>query len=87
MILLTLYLAPSFYMSYKYQFLPTMAIMTAGSLEGICCNMGKISSSTNHLSMWVNSFPIQTSPLTLTDNKFVSTHTRLIRGKSKDFVA
>ena len=61
--------------------------MTAGSLEGICCSIGRISSSTSHLSMWVKSFPIQTSPFTLTDSKLVSTQTRLMRGNSKLLVA
>ena len=67
--------------------IPTIAMITAGSLDGTCCNIGRISSSTNHLSMCVKSFPMQTSPFTLTDNKLVSTQTRLIRGRSKLLVA
>lgn len=43
-----------------------MPMSTAGSLEGICCRKGRISSSTNHLSRYSKIFPTHTRELTLT---------------------
>lgn len=39
---------------------------TAGSLEGICCRKGRISSMTNHLSRYSKIFPRHTRELTRT---------------------
>lgn len=46
--------------------LPRIPISTAGSLEGICCRKGRISSMTNHLSRYSKIFPRHTSEFTLT---------------------
>ena len=66
---------------------PTMPMMTAGSLEGICCMRGRISSMTSHLSRCVNSFPRQMRLLTRTESSVVETHSFLIRGSSEFFIA
>lgn len=46
--------------------LPKIPIRTAGSLEGICCKKGRMSSSTNHLSKYSKIFPKQTKEFTRT---------------------
>lgn len=45
---------------------PSIPISTAGSLEGICCRKGRISSMTNHLSRYSRIFPRHTNELTRT---------------------
>lgn len=46
--------------------LPRMPMSTAGSLEGICCRKGRISSRTNHLSRYSKILPRHTREFTLT---------------------
>ena len=67
--------------------LPMLAMITAGSLEGTCCNKGKISSMTNHLSKCGNNFPIQINPFTLTDSKVVCKINLLILGSNAVLMA
>ena len=63
-----------------------LAMMTAGSLEGTCCNNGKISSMTNHLSRCGSNFPKHIRPLTLTESKEVLTISFFIRGNRAVFI-
>lgn len=49
--------------------LPRMPMSTAGSLEGICCRKGRISSRTNHLSRYSKILPRHTREFTLTCKK------------------
>lgn len=50
----------------QLSFVPNIPMSTAGSLEGICCRNGRISSITNHLSKYSRIFPRQTREFTLT---------------------
>lgn len=43
-----------------------MPMSTAGSLDGICCRNGRISSMTNHLSRYSRILPRHTKEFTLT---------------------
>ena len=67
--------------------MPIVAMITAGSLEGTCCNIGKISSMTSHLSKKGKSFPRQMRPLTRTDRRLVLMINFLILGKRAVFIA
>ena len=67
--------------------LPMLAMMTAGSFDGTCCNNGKISSITSHLSRCGSNLPKQISPLTLTDSKVVCIMSLFILGKSAVLMA
>ena len=64
-----------------------LAIITAGSREGTCCNKGRISSIIIHLSRCGNNFPTHIKPFTLTDNKVVCKINFLILGNNAVFIA
>ena len=67
--------------------LPMIAMMTAGSLDGICCSIGKMSSRTSHLSRCWSSLPMQMRALTLTDKRLVLMQSFLMRGRRAFFIA
>ena len=62
-------------------------MITAGSLEGICWSMGRISSMTSHLSRLPRSLPRHTRQLTLTDKSVVEMQAFLMRGRRWFFIA
>ena len=77
--------SPSFELLTASLKMPTMAMITAGSLDGICGIQERTSSMTCHLSMCSSSLPTQMRLLTRTLRRLVVMHTVRILGNRDDF--